>query len=140
MKLLFSDNEEKPVYILRLPALTIYSIEFSKYKDFHNSDNSEDCVDGFLRNVKYRFKSGDQKWIKCSFTIENIQNTIYQGLRPNSNTRYWTVSLYDSNYFNEFIFYGLKQNILSRVIINYVTNDFISLSVKVLDNDAEAVI
>ena len=39
--------EEKPVDILRLPALTIYSIEYSKYKDFHNFYNSEDCVDDF---------------------------------------------------------------------------------------------
>ena len=41
--------EEKPVDILRLPALTIYSIEYSKYKDFYNFYNSEDYVDDFLR-------------------------------------------------------------------------------------------
>ena len=52
--------EEKPVDILRLPTLTIYSIEYSKYKDFYNFHNSEDCVDDFLRNVKYRFKSGSK--------------------------------------------------------------------------------
>ena len=34
--------EEKPVDILRLPALTIYSIEYSKYKDFYNFYNSEE--------------------------------------------------------------------------------------------------
>ena len=138
--------EEKPVDILRLPALTIYSIECSKYKDFYNFHHSEDCVDDFLRNVKYRFKSGSKKWIKCSFTIENIQNASYQGLRPILNSRYWTTSPYQGNFFNDFIFYGLKQDILSKVIINGLSGSswhfkrFISLSVKVLDNDAEAVV
>ena len=64
--------EEKPLDILKVPALAIYSIEYSKYKDFYNFYNSEDCVDDFLRNVKYRFKSCSKRWIKCSFTIENI--------------------------------------------------------------------
>ena len=87
-----------------------------------------------------------KKWIKCLFTIENIQNASYQGLRPILNSRYWTTSLYEGNYFNDFIFYGLKQEILSRVIINGMSGSswhfkhFISLTVKVLDNDAEAVI
>ena len=44
--------EEKPVDILRLPALTIYSIEYSKYKDFYNFYNSEDCVDDFFKKCK----------------------------------------------------------------------------------------
>ena len=57
--------EKKPVDILKFPALTIYSIEYGKYKDFYNFYNSRDCVDDFLRNVKYRFKSGSKKWIKC---------------------------------------------------------------------------
>ena len=37
--------------------------------------NSEKCVCDFLRNVKYKFKPGGKKRIKCSFTIENIHNS-----------------------------------------------------------------
>ena len=126
--------------------MTIYSIEYSKYKNFYNFYNSEDCVDDFSRNVNYRFKSGNKKWIKCSFTLENIQNASYQYLRPILYSRYWTASLQEGNYFNDFIFYGLEQEILSRVIINGMSGSswhfkcFILLSVKVLDNDAEAVV
>ena len=29
----------------------------------------------FVRNVKHKFKAGCGKWIKCSFTIENIQKS-----------------------------------------------------------------
>ena len=138
--------EKKPVDVLRLPTLTIYSIEYSKYKDFYNFYNSEDCLDDFLRNVKFRLKSGCKKWIKCSFTIDNIQNASYQGFRPILYSRYWTTSPHEGNYFNDFIFYGLEQEILSRVIINGMSGSswnfkrFISLSVKVLDNYTEAVV
>ena len=128
-----------------LRIVTFYSLEYSKYKDFYNFYISEDCVD-FLINLKYRFKSGSKKWIKCSFAIENIQNALYQGLRPILNSRYWSTSPHEGNYFNDFIFYGLKQEILSIVISNGMSGSswhfkrFISLSVKVLDNDAEAVV
>ena len=136
--------EEKP--ILKLPALTIYSVEYSKHKDSYNFYNSEVCVDDFLRNVKYRLKSGSKKWIKCSFTIDNIQNAQHQGLRSILNSRYWTTLPYKATYFNDFIFCSLKQEILSRVIIDGMSGcswhfkRFLSLSVKVLDNDAEAVV
>ena len=138
--------EEKPLDIFKLSPLTIYSIEFRKHHSFYNFYNSELCVDDFLKNVRYRFKTGSKKWIKCSFTIENIQNSLYQGLQPIWNTRYWTTPTYDGTYFNDFIFFGLKQDILSRFITNGMSGSswhfkrFISLAVKILDNDAKAVI
>ena len=68
--------EEKPLDILRSPALTIYSIEFQKHSDFYNFYNSEKCVDDFLKHVKYGFKSSNKKWFKCSFNIENRQHSL----------------------------------------------------------------
>ena len=73
--------------------------------------------------MKYRFKSGSKKWIKCSFAIENIQNSIHQRLKPIINSRYWTTSRYEAVYFNDFVFFGLKQEILSRVIINGISGN-----------------
>ena len=58
----------------------------------------------------------EKKWIKGSFTIENIQNLPYQDLKPITNSRYWTNLPYEGMYFNDLMFYGL--NILGRVIIN----------------------
>ena len=138
--------EEKPLNILKLPALTVYSIEFKKHQNFYDFYNSELCVDDFLRNVKHKFKAGSKKWIKRSFTIENIQKSLYQGLQPILNTRYWTTPTHDGVYFNDFIFFGLKQDILSRVIINGMSGSswhfkrFISVAAKILDNDAETVV
>ena len=51
------------------------------------------------------FKPGSKKWIKCSFTTENIQNSLYQGLRPIINSRYWTTSPYEGVYVNDFLFF-----------------------------------
>ena len=36
--------EEKPLDIIRYPALTIYVIEFKKYNNFYPFFNSEKCV------------------------------------------------------------------------------------------------
>ena len=138
--------EVKPIDIESYPGLSIYSIEFQKNKDFYDFFNSERCVDDFLRNVKYNFKPGGKKWSKFSFAIENIQNSQHQDLRPFINSRYWTTPPYEGIYFNDFIFYGLRQNISGRVIINGMScsswhfKRFVSLSLKILDNDVEAVI
>ena len=90
----------------------------------------------FLRNVRQ----------KCSFIIEDIQKSLYPGLQPILNSRYWSTATYDSIYFNDFIFFGLKQDIFSRVIINGMSGSschfkrYISLAVKILDDAAEAAI
>ena len=137
--------EDKLINILRFNVLTIYSVEFQKHKHFYNFFNSGEVVDDFLRNVKYKFKPGEKKWIKCSFTIENIQQSPYQDLRPIINSRYWTTPLYEATYFNDFIFFGLRQKILSRVIVNGMIGSswhfkrFFSLSLKVLDINVESI-
>ena len=138
--------EDKPVDIVNYPGLLIYSIEFKKYKDFYDFFNSERCLDDFLRNAKYMFKPSGEKWIECSFTIENIQNFPHQDLRPITNSRLSTTPPYEGIYFNDFVFYSLRQNMLGRVIINGISGSlwhfkpFVSLLLKILDNYVEAVI
>ena len=44
--------EEKPLDILKLPALMIYSIEFRKHQIFYDFYNSELCVDDFFKKCK----------------------------------------------------------------------------------------
>ena len=39
--------EEKPLDLLKLPSLTIYSIEFKKHQNVSDFYNSELCVDDF---------------------------------------------------------------------------------------------
>ena len=82
----------------------IYQIEYKKYKSLYSFCNSEKCVDEFLQSVKFRFRATTKKWFKCSFTIENTQNSIRADLKPLLNTRYWTTETYDSIYFNFYLF------------------------------------
>ena len=131
--------EEKPLEILKFPGLTIYSTDFQKHNEFYKFYNSEKCVDDFLKNVKYKFKPNEKNSFKCSFYIENKQNFVTPNLQPLIDTRYWMTETYDGKYFNDFIFSGLRQDILKRVIVNNMSGSawyferFIYLAVKVLD-------
>ena len=99
--------EDKPVKIQKHFGLNIYSIEFQKHRDYCDFSNPEELVDSFLKNVRYRFIPSGKKWMKCSFTIENIQQSPYQDLRPIINSRYWTTQLYEGFYFNDFFIFWL---------------------------------
>ena len=135
--------EEKPLDIIKFPALTIYKIEFKKYKNQCSFFNAEKCVNDFLKNGQYRFRAINKKWFRCSFTIENTQNSIRTDLPPLTNTRYWTTETYDSIYFNDFILHSLRSDILKRAIANQMSGSswyfkrFSSLAVKTLDSEID---
>ena len=80
--------EEKPLDISKFPGLTIYYTDFQKYSDFYNFYNSEKFVDDFLKNVNYKFEPNQKNWFKCSFYIENKQNSVTPNLQPLLDTRY----------------------------------------------------
>ena len=131
--------EGKPLDILKFSGLTIYSINFQKHNESYNFYNSEKCIDDFFKNVKYKFKPNEKNLFKCSFYIGNKENSVMPNLQPLIDTRYWTTETYDGKYFNDFIFSGLRQDILKRVIVDNVSGSawyfkrFIYLAVKVLD-------
>ena len=95
-----------------------FEITANKHGDYYDFENSEEVADNFIKNVRSRFKLSGLKLVKCSFVIENIQQSVFENLRPILNTRYWTTDVYKATYFNDFVFYGLRQNILSKVIVN----------------------
>ena len=113
--------EDKPVDVEKTANLLKFEITANKHGDYYDFENSEEVVDNFLKNVPSRFKSSGLKLIKCSFKIENIQQSAFENLRPILNTRYWKTDVCKATYFNDFVFYGLRQNILSKVIVNGVT-------------------
>ena len=83
------------------------------------------------------------KFIKCLFVIETIQQSALENLRPILNTKYWTTDVYKVAYFNDFEFYALRQNILSKVIVNGMSGSswkfrrFVVISLKVLNLNRE---
>ena len=77
--------------------------------------------------------------------IENIQQSVFENVTPILNTRYWITDVYKATYFNDFLFHGLRQNILSKAIVNGMSGSswkfrrFVMLSLKVLNIDREIV-
>ena len=61
-----------------------------------------------------------------------------QNLTPILHARYWTTPDYKTNYFIDFVFFALRQNSLSKVIVNGMSGSsckfrgFIMLSLKAL--------
>ena len=68
-----------------------------------------------------------------------------ENYRPIVSTRYWSLETYRATYFNGYVFYSLKQNIPSKVIVNGMTgsswhfNRFVSINLSVLKLDKEIV-
>ena len=90
----------------------------NKHSEYYGFKNSEEVVDDFWKNVRSRFNPSGLKLTKCPFVIENIQQSVFENLTPILNTRYWTTDVYKVTYFNDFVFHGLRQNILTKVIVN----------------------
>ena len=61
------------------------------------------------------------------------------------NARFWTTGVYKGRYFNDFVFYGFRNDILSKVIVHGMSGNswrfrrFIMLNVKVLNLDTEII-
>ena len=135
--------ESKPIDIRTLQnKIIIYSIDYSKHKDSYNFFDSENCVSDFLLNCRYNFKNSDQnKTFKCSFTIQNQQKSAIPNAPPSLDSRYWSTSVCESIFFNDFIFFSLKTEILNRVIQNGLSGSswyfkkFSNLSLKVLEGE-----
>ena len=134
---------KKPLNASKFPGLLIYSIEFQKHSNFYNFYNSDKCVEDFFKNVQYKFQSNHKNSFKCSFYIKNKQNSVTNDLVPLVDTRYWSTETYDGKYFNDFILFSLKQDILKLVIVNNMSGSewyfkrFLYLAVNVLDLQAE---
>ena len=52
--------------------------------------------------------------------IENIQPSANEIFTPIIKTRDWSTEACKIKYFNDYVFYGLKENILKRVTVNGV--------------------
>ena len=135
--------ENKPIEIKRLKnKIVIYSIYYSEHKDSYNFFDSEKWITDFLLNCKYNFKNTDQnKSFKCSFTIQNQQKSAIENNLPSFDIRYWSTSVHEGVFFNDFIFFALKSEILNRVIHNGLSGSswffykFTSISLKVLEGE-----
>ena len=137
--------EDKPLDIIRSPHIIKYEISVKKFGEDYDFQNSEELFNDVLNNVCSKFKPAGPVLIKSGFIIENIQQSLSENLRPILNTRYWSTDAYKATYFNDYVFYSLKQNILSKVIVNEMSgsswwfNRFSLINLTVLKLEKEIV-
>ena len=80
--------KDKTVEVKKTAKVLKFQATANNHGDYYDFENSEEVVDNFLKNVPSQFKSSGLKLIKCSFKIENIQQSAFENLRPILNTRY----------------------------------------------------
>ena len=137
--------EDKPTDIVQTSRITKYEITVRKHGDFYDFTKAEEVVNDFLQNVRSKFKATVPVLIKARFTIENIQPAVSEDYRPIINSRYWSTDVYKATYFNDYVFYHLRQDITKRVIANglsgssWVFKRFLNLTLSVLKLDSEIV-
>ena len=137
--------EDKPLDIINNHQILKYKISAKKFGKYYNFYNSEGVVDDFLNNVRNKFRPSGSVSIKCEFIIENVQPAVSDNLRPILNIRYWSTEAYRATYFNDYVFYNLRQNILSKVISNGMSgsswrfNRFVLINLPVSKLDKEIV-
>ena len=89
------DFEEKPVQYTNLGEIQKYMITFVQQLQDYDFHNSEKLVDDFLLNVKSRIRrSGEGDFIViCSFSVENMQPSLFENEASIMNSRYWSLML-----------------------------------------------
>ena len=114
--------KEKPLTYTAFGEIRKYEITFSKHLHEYDFYNAEKLVDEFLLNAKNKVaRSNIDFFIKCSFSLENIQPSATEDEQTVKNSRYWSTEPYQTKSFNDFIYFNLRESILKRVINNGLT-------------------
>ena len=128
----------KLIEIRDIGDLKSYGINYNKHGHIYDFSNADELVDEFLKNVKARYKSNGNVVIKCGFTIENTQLAPTEYDIPLLTVRYWSTEPCKTIYFNDLVFFSLKEDILKHVISHGMTgsswkfNNFIYLKLKII--------
>ena len=83
--------QEKPVNYTNLGEIQKYEVTFSQHPHDYDFDNAEMLVDSFLLNVTNRVEKSDSNFfIKCGFSLKNIQLSAFENKEPIKNFRHWS--------------------------------------------------
>ena len=81
--------KEKSLTYTTLGEIRKYEITFTQHSLDYDFYNAERLVDEFLLNVKNRVtRSSVEFFIKCGFSLENIQPSPVANDQPIKNSRY----------------------------------------------------
>ena len=114
--------DNKPNTVTEIGAVKKYEITFQEHSDSYDFFNSEKLVDEFLLLAKGKiFHSNTNFYIRCGFSLENMQPPLTDDDAPLTNSCCWSTELIQTKSFNDFVFFSLRESILKRVINNRLT-------------------
>ena len=117
--------EEKPINITKIGNITKFEINYKDHSSFYDFYNSTSVVEEFLFNVKNRIhRSNVEFFIRCGFSLENVQPILDNYNEPLKNSRYWSTDPIQTKSFNDFVYFNIRESILKRVINNGLTGSF----------------
>ena len=87
---------------VRYESMKLHSHDYNFY-------NAEKLVDDFLLNVKNRVGRSDNIFfIKCVFSLENIQLSPIENEQLIKNSRYRSTESHQTKLFNDFVYFSLS--------------------------------
>ena len=132
-------STDKPLKITKIGDIEKYEVTFKEHSSDYDFFDSVAVVENFLNSVKnkiprYQFSV----LIRAGFSIENIQQALDNYTEPLLQSRYWSTEPIQTNSFNDFVYFNIRESILKRVINNGLTGSswyfhrFNYINVKVL--------
>ena len=116
--------EEKPINITKIGNITKFEINYQDHSSFYDFYDSVGVVQEFLFNVKNRIqRSNVEFFIRCGFSLENVQPKLDSYNEPLKNSRYWSTEPIQTKCFNDFVYFNIRESILKRVINNGMTGN-----------------
>ena len=99
-------------------------------------------MDDLLVNVKKRIRRSAESdfIIKCGFSLKNVQPSPFENEVLILNSRYWSMETYQTQSFNDYIYFNLRERILKRVPNNGMTcsswylNRLLDVNAKILES------
>ena len=115
--------DNKPITVAEIGAVKKYEITFQKHADSYDFFNSEKLVDEFLLMVKSKICcSNTDFYIRCGFSLDNMQIPLTDDDVSLTNSRYWSTESIQTKSFNDFVFFRLRESILKMVINDRLTS------------------
>ena len=83
--------DNKPIIVTKIVAVKKYEITFQEHSGSYEFFNSEKLVDEFLLLPKSKiFRSNTDFYIRCGFSLENMQAVLTDDDVPPTNSCYWS--------------------------------------------------
>ena len=83
--------DNKPITVTEIGTAKKYEITFQEHSESYDFFNSEKLVDKFLLLPKSKiFRSNTDFYIRCGFSLENMQAVLTDDDVPPTNSCYWS--------------------------------------------------